>query len=66
MANHIPAETLVISGSKSHLPANRLEVLSHRLPHGRFVSLGLGHVPHEERPSDFLRAVQPFVAYFAK
>ena len=66
MADRIPAETLVISGSKSYLPAKRLEELSHRLPNGRFASLDLGHVPHEERPSDFLRVVQPFVAYFAK
>ena len=66
MADRIPAETLVISGSKSHLPAKRLEELSHRLPHGHLASLDLGHVPHEERPSDFLRVVQPFVAYFAK
>jgi pimeloyl-ACP methyl ester carboxylesterase len=66
MADRIPAETLVISGSRSHLPATRLEELSHRLPSGRFASLDRGHVPHEERPSDFLRVVHPFVDYFAK
>jgi pimeloyl-ACP methyl ester carboxylesterase len=66
LADRITAETLVISGSQSHLPAKRVEELSHRLPKGRFASLDLGHVPHEERPSEFLRVVQPFVAYFAK
>ncbi len=66
MASRIPAETLVISGSKSDLPAARLEELTHRFPNGHFASLDLGHVPHEERPSDFLRVVQPFVAFFAK
>ena len=40
-----PAETLVISGSQSYLPAERVEELSHRLPNGRFASLDLGHVP---------------------
>ena len=66
MAERIPAETLVISGSRSYLPAKRIEDLSHRLPRGQFASVDLGHVPHEERPSDFLRVVQPFIAYFAK
>jgi pimeloyl-ACP methyl ester carboxylesterase len=66
LADQIPAQTLVISGAKSYLPAKRLEELSHRLPRGRFASLDLGHVPHEERPSEFLRVVQPFVADFAK
>ena len=56
----------MISGSQSYLPAGRLEALSRRMPNGRFASLDLGHVPHEERPSDFLRVVQPFVGYFAK
>ena len=66
MADRITAQTLVISGSKSHLPAKRVEELSHRLPNGRFASVDVGHVPHEERPSEFLRVVQPFVAVFAK
>ena len=66
MAEQISAETLVISGSQSYLSAERMEELSHRLPHGRFASVDLGHVPHEERPSEFLRVVQPFVDYFAK
>lgn len=66
MADRIPADTLVIGGSHSHLPTARMEELSHRLPHGRFVSLNRGHVPHEERPSEFLGAVQPFIAWFAK
>jgi pimeloyl-ACP methyl ester carboxylesterase len=66
MAEQIPAETLVISGSKSYLPGSRLEELSHRLPRGTFASVDRGHVPHEERPSDFLRVVQPFVGHFAK
>lgn len=66
LADRIPAETLVISGSQSYLPAKRMEELCHRLPRGRFTSLDLGHVPHEERPSEFLRVVQPFIGIFAK
>ena len=66
MADRITAQTLVISGSKSYLTAKRVEELSHRLPNGRFASVDLGHVPHEERPSEFLGVVQPFVASFAK
>lgn len=66
MAGQISAQTLVVSGAHSHLPAGRVEELSHRVPQGTFVSLDRGHTPHEERPSEFLRVVQPFIAYFAK
>lgn len=66
MADGIAAETLVISGSQSYLSAPRMETLSRRLPHGHFASVDLGHSPHEERPSEFLRVVQPFVSVFAK
>lgn len=66
MAEQISAETLVISGSQSYLSPQRIEELSRRLPHSRFASVDLGHVPHEERPSEFLRVVQPFIEFFAK
>ncbi len=66
MAALITARTLVVSGAHSHLPPARLEELAHRIPEARYVSLDRGHSPHEERPSEFLREVQPFIGYFAK
>jgi pimeloyl-ACP methyl ester carboxylesterase len=66
MAKAIPATTLVIGGAHSHLDQQRLAELAHRIPRGSFASLELGHAPHEERPSEFLMVVEPFIAWFAK
>ena len=66
MAKAIPAKTLIIGGAHSHLNQQRVAELAHRIPHASFASLDLGHSPHEERPSEFLMAVEPFVAWFAK
>jgi pimeloyl-ACP methyl ester carboxylesterase len=65
-AKDISAKTLVIGGARSHLDQERLAELAHRIPQGSFTSLDLGHSPHAERPSEFLRVVEPFVSWFAK
>ena len=66
LAAQIPSKTLVIGGSKSYLPQPRLKELSQRMPNGTFTSLDRGHVIHEERPSEFLQVVEPFISWFRK
>jgi pimeloyl-ACP methyl ester carboxylesterase len=66
LAKEIPAKTLVIGGARSDLDQQRLAEIAHRIPQGSFASLDLGHSPHEERPSEFLRVLEPFIAWFAK
>ena len=46
--------------------AARMEELAERIPRGSFVSVDAGHTIHEERPSEFLRPVEPFISWFAK
>jgi pimeloyl-ACP methyl ester carboxylesterase len=66
MADRIGSRTLVISAQHSDLPAARMEELAERIPRGSFVSVDAGHSVHEERPSEFLRPVEPFISWFAK
>lgn len=66
LANQIPAKTLVVGAARSHLPQQRLRELAEAIPNATFTSLDLGHALHEERPSEFLRVVEPFISWFAK
>jgi pimeloyl-ACP methyl ester carboxylesterase len=66
LAGRITASTLVIGGTRSTVPQGPLEDLANRIPHGRCIALDRGHGIHEERPSEFLAQVQPFISYFAK
>ena len=66
MAKSISARTLVLGGNGSHLDQSRIQTLSDEIPNGTFRSFDLGHDLHEDRPSEFLGAVEPFVEYFAK
>jgi pimeloyl-ACP methyl ester carboxylesterase len=66
MADRIGSRTLVMSGRRSDLPAARMEELAQRIPRAEFVSVDSGHTIHEERPSQFLRPVEPFISWFAK
>ena len=66
MADRIGSRTLVMSGRHSYLPADRMEELAQRIPRAEFVSVDCGHTIHEERPSEFLRPVEPFISWFAK
>ena len=50
----------------SNLRQSRVEELSRRIPHARFASMNCTHDGHEERPSEFLVQVEPFISWFAK
>lgn len=65
-ADQITSKTLVIGGALSDLPQDRMAALAERIPNGTFTSVDQGHRIHTEKPSDFLRVVQPFIEYFAK
>jgi hypothetical protein len=43
-----------------------MEELSRRIPHATFATMNSNHGGHEERPSEFLRQVEPFISWFAK
>jgi hypothetical protein len=40
--------------------------LSRRIPHATFATMNSNHGGHEDRPSEFLRHVEPFISWFAK
>ena len=40
--------------------------LAKRIPNGTFATVDQGHCIHTDKPSDFLRVVEPFISYFAK
>ena len=65
-AAQIQARTLVLSAARSDLRQNRVEELSRRIPHATFASMNSNHGGHEERPSEFLIQVEPFISWFAK
>jgi pimeloyl-ACP methyl ester carboxylesterase len=65
-AAQIQANTLVLGAANSDLPQDRLQELSRRIPHATFASMNSNHGGHEERPSEFLRHVEPFISWFAK
>ncbi|ALC25258.1 alpha/beta hydrolase [Streptomyces pristinaespiralis] len=57
----ITCPTLVIGGGPtSHVPQDRLAELAGRIPGGRFVTIDAGHLVHESRPEDFLKALKEF------
>lgn len=66
LATQVTATTLVLGGARSHLPQDRLRALAEAMPSATFTSVDLGHDIHEERPSEFLRAVEPFISWYAK
>jgi pimeloyl-ACP methyl ester carboxylesterase len=65
-ADQIQARTLVLGAAHSDLPQDRMEQLSRRIPHATFASMNCNHGGHEERPSEFLIPVEPFISWFAK
>ncbi|MGP8303478.1 alpha/beta fold hydrolase [Streptomyces inhibens] len=60
----ITAPTLVIGGGPtSHVPQAHLAEMTDRIPDARLVTVeGAGHLVHEERPGEFLAAVNSFLA----
>jgi pimeloyl-ACP methyl ester carboxylesterase len=65
-AAQIQATTLVLGAARSDLRQDRMEELSRRIPHATFASMNTNHGGHEERPSEFLMRVEPFISWFAK
>jgi pimeloyl-ACP methyl ester carboxylesterase len=57
----IRARTLVVGGSKSDLPQDRLAELARLIPRSTFVTLDTTHTVHADRPGEFLAAVMPFL-----
>ncbi|HET9562603.1 MAG TPA: alpha/beta fold hydrolase, partial [Propionibacteriaceae bacterium] len=65
-AAQIQARTLVLGAAHSDLRQDRMEELSRRIPQATFASLNSNHGGHEQRPSEFLIQVEPFISWFAK
>jgi pimeloyl-ACP methyl ester carboxylesterase len=65
-ASQIQANTLMLSAAQSDFRQDRVQELSRRIPHATLSSMNSNHDGHEERPSEFLRHVQPFISWFAK
>jgi 3-oxoadipate enol-lactonase len=66
LADRIQAQTLVLGATHSHLSQDRMGELSRRIPHATFATMNSNHGGHEDRPSEFLRHVEPFISWFAK
>ncbi|MGW3103805.1 alpha/beta fold hydrolase [Streptomyces sp. NPDC001100] len=59
----ITMPTLVIAGGPSSgVPQDRVVTLAERIPDARLVTIDAGHLVHENRPEEFLAAVEPFLA----
>ena len=65
-AAQIQARTLVLGAAHSDLRQDRMEELSRHIPQATFASMNSNHGGHEERPSEFLIQVEPFISWFAK
>jgi pimeloyl-ACP methyl ester carboxylesterase len=66
LASQIQANTLLLSAARSDFAPDRVQELSRRIPHSTFASMNCDHDGHEERPSEFLIHVEPFISWFAK
>ena len=60
----IKAPTLVVVGSEDRLtPPHHSEYLARTIPGARLAVIqGSGHIPHLERPGEFLKVVGDFTA----
>nr|WP_324604995.1 hypothetical protein [Streptomyces griseus] len=57
----ITAPTLVLAGGPaSHVPQDQLAGLAGAVPGARLVTIGAGHLIHQDRPDEFLRALREF------
>ena len=66
LASKLQANTLVLGAADSSLRQSRVEELSRHIPNATFATMNCTHDGHEERPSEFLIPVQPFISWFAK
>jgi pimeloyl-ACP methyl ester carboxylesterase len=60
-ARDIRARTLVVGGSQSDLPQDRLAELARLIPRSTLVTLDTTHTVHADRPGEFLAVVMPFL-----
>jgi len=59
----IIAPTLIIGGGSSHIPQDKLQEVSKRIPNCKLVTIeGVGHEVHTGNLSAFLTAVKSFLA----
>lgn len=58
----IKAPTLVIGGTRSHIPLERLEEVAAEIPHCDLLTIDTGHRIHSTRPAEFQEAVLRFLA----
>lgn len=59
----ITAPTLIVAGgAASHLPQEEIARVATRIPGCRLVTVEAGHLVHEERPEEFLAAVEDFLS----
>jgi 3-oxoadipate enol-lactonase len=57
--SRITAPTLIVGGGPdSHIPQEKLADAVDRLPHGELVTIPAGHYVHNQRPGEFIAAVQ--------
>ena len=66
LADDMATKTLVVGGAQSHLDQHRMQELVRRMPHASFSSIDRDHSIHVDRPSEFLKVLEPFISYFAK
>ncbi|MFG3025629.1 alpha/beta fold hydrolase [Streptomyces sp. NPDC048254] len=60
--DRITAETLVVAGGpRSHVPQEGIVEMARRLPHGRVVTIPVGHLIHKSEPVEFTKAVLAFL-----
>ncbi|MFJ6198221.1 alpha/beta fold hydrolase [Micromonospora sp. NPDC092111] len=58
--------TLIIGGANSTIPQHLLTETVERMPDARLVTLDAGHYVHRDRPTEFLAAVETFLAAHVK
>jgi esterase len=58
----VSTPTLIIGGATSPIPHHLLTETVERMPDARLVTLDAGHSVHEDRPTEFLAAVDVFLS----
>ncbi|AVT30763.1 alpha/beta hydrolase [Plantactinospora sp. BC1] len=54
--------TLIVGGAHSSIPQSLLAATADRMPDATLVTIAAGHYVHQERPAEFLAAVDGFLA----
>ena len=56
----------MVGGTQSNLEQSRMQELVRRMPNASFRAIDRDHCIHVERPSEFLKMLEPFISWFAK